>query len=364
MSKEVASMLRKLSYGETLTAEETRKAFNVIGDEDTESYYYLALTFGLMTRGPTVEELYGVCLDRADRVIKIPTNIDPEKIMDISGGGGGKISTFNVSTAAAFVIAAGDVYVAKQAAPAVTGFIGGRDLLNELGVDIPLSDGDPSIVKECLENIGIAPYYYTAFSSERFRNFLRWRDTIKRIGLGYLTPWHLVSFVVSLVDMRNRVYGLFTDKYLRALAELFNKFGYRRALIVHGLDGLDELSNVGPTKVCELRDGYIQEYTITPEELGVRKATPEAIKAVSREANIIDFLKVIYKVDKGAKRDLVAINAGAGFYVAGQVRTFKEGVKLAISLLNTGKVGAKLESLVSFFKNEEKLKKWKRRAGV
>jgi len=362
--KDVAPLLRKLTYGETLTAEETRKAFNVIGDEDTESYYYLALTFGLMTRGPTVDELYGVCLDRADRVRKILINVNPEKIMDISGGGGGKISTFNVSTTVAFIITAGGVYVAKQAAPAVTGFTGSRDVLSEIGVDIPFTNGNPNVVKDCLEKIGIALYYYTAFSSEQFRNFLKWRDTIRRISLGYLTPWHIVSFVYSLVEIKNRVYGLFTDKYLRTLAELFHKFEYNRALVVHGIDGIDEVSNVGPTKVCELRDDRISEYTITPEDLGVRKAKPEEIKAVSREGNIIDFLKVIYGVDKGAKRDLAAVNAGAGFYIMGKAKTLKEGTQLAISLLDAGSVAAKLEALVAFFRNQEKLENWKRQGGV
>lgn len=364
MLTDVAPLLRKLTYGETLTAEETRRAFNVIGDEDTESYYYLALTFGLMTRGPTPDELYGVCLDRADRVVKLSVDIDPVSITDISGGGGGKISTFNVSTAAAIVIATGGIYVAKQAAPAVTGFTGSRDLLDELGVDIPLTEGDPHRVEECLGKVGIAPYYYSAFSTERFKNFLQWRATIKRIGLGYLTPWHLVSFVYSLVDMKTRVYGLFTDKYLRTLTELLERFGYKRALVVHGIDGLDEMSNVGPTRICELKDGDINEYMVTPEELGVKRARPEDIQATSREGNIVDFLRIFYGKDKGPKRDIVALNAGAGFYAAGNVQTLKEGTQLAISLLDEGDAALKLEELVAFFGNQNKLEDWKKRVGV
>jgi anthranilate phosphoribosyltransferase len=284
--------------------------------------------------------------------------------MDISGGGGGKIGTFNVSTAAAIVIAAGGVYVAKQAAPAVTGFTGSRDILEELGVDIPLTGGDPHRVEKCLEQVGIAAYYYTAFSPERFENFLRWRATIKRIGLSYLTPWHIVSFVYSLVDMKNRVYGLFTDKYLRTIAELFKKFGYKRVLAVHGINGLDEISNVGPTKICELKDGDIDEYIVTPEELGVKRARPEDIQATSREGNIIDFLRVIYGKDKGPKRDIVALNAGAGFYVAGNVKTLKEGTQLAISLLDEGDAALQLERFVAFFGNQNKLEAWKKHAGV
>lgn len=361
---EVVPLLRKLTYGENLTSEETRRAFNIIGDEDAESYYYLALTFGLMAKSPTSDELYGVCLDRADRVPKISVDIDPVHITDISGGGGGKISTFNISTAASFVIAAGGVYVAKQAAPAVTGFSGSSDLLNEIGVNVPIKKGDPRKVKESLEKVGIAAYYYSAFNPERFRNFLKWRDTIKRIGLGYLTPWHLVSFVYSLIDMKTRVYGLFSDKYLKTLAELFQRFGYRKGMFVYGVDGLDEISNIGPTKICELKDGNISEYMVTPEELGVKRARAKDIEATSREENIKDFLRVLYGKDKGPKRDIVAINAGASFYVTGKVRNLKEGTELAIELINNGKASQKLEQIVIFFNNEEKLNNWKQRVGA
>lgn len=364
MLSEIAPLLRKLTYGENLTAEETHRAFKVIGDEDTESYYYLALTFGLMAKGPTADELYGVCLDRADRVVKFSVDIDPAKITDISGGGGGKITTFNVSTAASIIIASSGIYVAKQAAPAVTGFTGSSDLLNEIGIDVPIRKGNPRKAEKCLEETGYLAYYYSAFSTERFKNFLKWRETIKRIGLGYLTPWHLVSFAYSLVDMKTRVYGLFSDKYLKILAKLFKKFKYKHALIVHGVDGLDEISNIGPTKICELKNSKISEYTLTPKDLDVRKAKPKDIEAVSREENIISFLRILYGEDNGPKRDLVAVNAGAGLYVSGKVKNLKEGTKSAIRLIAEGKASSKLEEVVAFFKNQKKLENWKKRAGI
>lgn len=358
MLEDVSKTILKLSKRENLTAEETRRAFNIIGDNDEESYYYIAITLGLMAKGPTAEELYGVCLDRRDRVPKFKIDIDPDLITDISGGGGG-ISTFNVSTAASLIIASGGVYVAKQAAPAVTSPTGSYDLLNEIGIDVPLTNGDAEKVKESLKRTRYAAYYYSAFSSERFKNFLTWRSNIKRIGLKYLTPWHLMSFVYSLFDMKTRVYGLFSDKYLRALAELFQKFDYNRGIILHGTDGLDELSNVGPTKICEFDKKEIKEYTVTPEELGVKKAEINDITAKSREGNIIDFLRVIYGGDTGPRRDLAAINAGASFYVTGQSKTLKDGTNMAIDLLDNRKVAEKLEELVAFYGNYEKLNQWK-----
>jgi len=364
MLKDVAPILQKLTYRENLTTEETHRAFKIIGDEDTESYYYIALTFGLMAKGPTVDELMGVCLDRADRVVKLHPSIDPSKITDLSGGGGGKISTFNVSTAASFVVASAGVYVAKQAAPAVTGYTGSSDVLNEIGVDVPLKGGDPKKVVECLEKVGIAMYYYSAFSPERFENFLKWRDSIKRTGLRYLTPWHLVSFVYSPINMKTRIYGLFTDRYLKTLAELFQRFGYERVLIFHGIDGLDEISNVGPTKICELEADEISEYVITPEEMGIKRVKPHDILATSREGNIADFLRVLYNKDKGPKRDIVALNAGASLYVTGKAKTLREGTELAISLLEDGLASRKLQELVAFYGNQQKLDGWKARRGI
>ena len=365
MLAEVAGLLEKLTYGETLTAEETRRAFNVIGNEDTESYFYLALTFGLMTRGPTLDELYGVCLDRADRVslIEIP-GIDSDSIIDLSGGGGGAIKTINVSTLASLIVASAGVYVAKQAASAVTSSTGSRDLLETLGIQVPLTDGDPKIVQDCLRRFRLAPYNYAAFSPGRFDNFLRWRNKIREISLTYLTPWHLVSFVYSPIAMTSRVYGLFSERYIMTIAELLQRFGYHRALVVHGRDGLDEISNVGPTAVCEIKDGNISEYTITPSDLGVLEAKPTSIESISREDNILDFLRIIYRKDRGPKRDLVTVNAGAGLYVAGKASSLREGTKLAESLLESGAAAEKLEQLIDFSHGGAKLDAWRSVADV
>lgn len=168
-----------------------------------------------------------------------------------------------------------------------------------------------------------------------------------------------MSFVYSLFDMKTRVYGLFSDRYLRVLAELFQKFDYNKGIILHGIDGLDELSNIGPTKICEFGKKEINEYVVTPEELGVKKAKINDIIAKSRRGNIIDFLRIIYGKETGPKRDLAAINAGASFYVMGKSKTLKEGTNIAIDLLDNGKVAEKLEKIVDFYGNQGKLDQWK-----
>jgi anthranilate phosphoribosyltransferase len=357
--QDIAPLLEKLSYGERLSAKEAHKAFRIIGDNDVESYHYLAITFGLMTRGPTADELYGVCLDRADRVKNIPVNAQPGNLIDVSGGGGGEIETPNISTMASVILAAGGVSVAKQSAPAVTSSCGSRDILDNVGVEIPVEDGDLQKVKACLEQIKILPYYYSAYADKGFENFLEWRETVKDIGLKYLTPWHLVSFVYSPVDIKNRVYGLFTEEYLRPVANLFKRFDYDKALVVNGVDGLDEISNVGKTKVCELADGSIEEYTLNPKDFGVSIAKPKDIESKNRKQNLADFIEILYGQRQDSKRDLVAMNAGAGFYTMEEATSLKNGTQKAIKLVENGKASDKLEELVSFHDGTEQLQEIK-----
>jgi anthranilate phosphoribosyltransferase len=363
MLDKATPLIRKVSQGESLTSEETRKALNIIGDEDTEGYYFLAFSLGIMAKGPTPEELYGFSLDLADRMPKLSVNIDPNNLTDISGSGGDKIKTFNIGTTSSFVISAAGIYVAKQAAPAFTGYSGSGDIFNEIGVDVPYSNGNPDIVKNSLERIGITAFYYPSFT-DRFDNRTKWRDKMRKIGLTYITPWHFVSFAPSPFEVGTRIYGVFTDKHLLTIAKLFQKLGYRRGMVVHGVDGLDEISNLGPTKICEFKGNEIQEYEVNPQDLGVKRAKAEEIAAVDRQTNILTFLRVVYGKEGGAKQDIVSINAGACLYITGKAKSLIDGVELAQKLIEDGDAASKLEELVRFHGNQEKLERWKKIAEI
>jgi anthranilate phosphoribosyltransferase len=164
--------------------------------------------------------------------------------------------------------------------------------------------------------------------------------------------------------MERRIYGIFDKKYLRVITELFQKMGYKKVLVFHGEDGLDEVSNVGKTSICELSNGSIKEYSITPEELGIKRAKIDDIRAKSREGNIIDFLRVIYDRDRGPKADLAYLNAAAAFYVLDRVSTIKEGIELAKYLVERGRVVEKLEQFIKNQGSIEKLEAWKKKAQV
>jgi len=369
MLKDVSLILKKIAYKENLTVEEARKALNTIGGEDiitdpnnSDGLYFLALTFGIMAKGPTSDELYGFVLSLSDNSIKFNPKIKPDRITDISGSGGDSIKTFNIGTTASFVIAAAGVAVAKQAARAFTGVTGSVDIFRELGVDF-LNERDPLRVESCLEKVGIAAFYTPAFT-KGFKNRVDFVTKLKAIGLTYPTPWHLVSWVYSPVKMGSRVYGVFSEKYLMVLAELFIKLGYKRGMVVHGVDGIDELSVVGPTKIAEFNNGKISEYTIEPKDVGLKRYSIDKIMGGSADENKIDFFRILYGVEKGAKRDMVVLNAAASLYSAGKAANLKEGVRLADSMIKEGKSASKLEEFVAFMKAQESLEKWKQKAGI
>lgn len=364
MLKEIISVLSKISKNENLTVEETEKAFDVCIAEDKEGYFFTALTMGLMAKGITSDELLGFCKSRQKLLPKVELKINPSKITDNSGTGGDKLKTFNVSTTAAFIISAADIAVAKQAFFAVTGAGGSGDLFRAFGIDV-MKTSNSEIIKKAIENVGFAPYI-ADFLPQPDRipgilNFVKKRD---EIGLHYTTPYHLAANIVTPIKMERRVYGVFDNKYSEILAKLLQKLGYKKALIVHGADGLDEISNIGDTEIVELKGNSIDKYMVTPKDFGIEKATYDDIKAVSAEQNIIDFLRILFNKEKGPKRDIVLMNAAASLYVMDKVKTLKDGVELSIKLIKEGKAADKLKELINFVGDIKKLEEWKIKAKI
>jgi anthranilate phosphoribosyltransferase len=358
MIAELIPLIQKITERQDLTVAEAEKAFTILAKEDLESYFFFTFTAALHTKGETTNELLGFVKSVEHAIPKIKPNITTEKMIDISGTGGDTVKTLNVGTVVAFILAARGIPVAKQSFFAVTGITGSADLLQAFGVDpLKISFGGPENVKQILGKTGLITYIAHFLSKpENQMGITNWVNKRRRIGLNFITPFNLAANVYSPFPMKYRVYGMFNDKYLRSIAELFQKLDYIRGIVCYGIDGLDEISNIGPTKIAEFFHSGIKEYTITPDKLGVKKAKASEIKAVDREGNMNDFLRVIYGKEKGPKRDLVAINAGAAFYVLNEVRSFKDGTKLAIDLLNSGQVADKFENYVKTVGDIKKLK--------
>lgn len=359
MLSKITPLIRKLVDGKDLTAEEVKKIIVTTSREDSEGYYYLAFTASILTKGLTEDELFGLIKGLQEFTVKLDIKVDPREVTDLSGSGGDKLTTFNISTAASFVVAGGGVKVAKQAFKAFTSPIGASEILQEIGVEMPES---PKKIEQCLQRVGIAPIYYPyMYKGMEARH--KATTKMREIGLGLPTPMHPVAFVPHPLKIKRRTYGLFAEKYLLPVANIFRRLGYERVMVFHGLDGLDEVSTIGKTRIVEL-EKKIKEYMISPGDLGIKKARYEDIRSISKERNIIDFLRILYCRDMGARRDIVLANAAASFYVMDKVKNLADGVKLAGEVIDEGAAFKKLEALVDFLGDRKKLESWKRKANV
>lgn len=362
MLNDLTPLIQKLTEKKNLTTEEARLALNILTREDLDSYFYFVFTAALHTKGETSDELLGFYRSLQEFIPQITVQGDISNIIDVSGTGGAEIKRMNVDTASTFILRSKDARVAKQSFMSVTGITGSADLLQAIGVDpIKISYSGQENIKNIFEKTGIVTYAAVFLGNpEEMKGTMNWITKRQKIGLNFISIYHLAANAYSVIPMKHRVYGVFDSQYLHVLAELFQKLGYERAIVCCGMDGLDEMSNVGLTKIIELNGSAIKEYVVSPEDLGVKKSTIDAIRAVDKEGNIKDFIRVIYGKEKGPKRDLVAINAGAAFYVLGIAENFKEGTKIAIGQLDNGEAAQTLENYVKFCGDPEKLENLKR----
>jgi anthranilate phosphoribosyltransferase len=351
----LTSSLQKLMRRENLSAEEAKRAFATILKEDREGYFITAFLTAMSTKGETGEELYGLYQALSEFCPKLEVGIDSDKITDLSGTGGSKLKTINVSTAASFVVAAAGFKVAKQAFPGITSPTGSADVFRAFGIDVFKINREK--IKMALNEIGIVPYN-TAFGLAEKWEAIRKFGEINIKYLNIVNPLHVMINIFSPIPMKRRIYGVFSDKYLESLVDLLQRLGYKKGMVFYGLDGLCEISNIGPTKIIEFEGTKRKEYIVMPEDFGIKKARYEDIKAISPEQNIKDFVRILLGKEKGPKRDMVLLNAAASLYVMDGVKDMKEGVEVARKLIEEGKAWEKLEKLVFLLGDPGKLKVW------
>lgn len=366
MLESVVPLIQKVVNGRDLTWEEARDAFIALETYDDASYHFFAFTAALHAKGETADELLGFCRANEHFVSAFETGIDAEALIDISGTGGDVIKTPNISTAAAFVIASHGIKVAKQAFFAVTGISGSADLMGAFDIDpLASSRNGPEWVRDVLAKTGMVVYHANSMADpEQRKGFFNLMNRRREIGLNYVTTYHLAANAYSPIPMSRRVYGVFDERYLVPLAELYRNLGYDRAMIVNGVDGLDEMSNIGATRIVELIDGEMREYSVSPEEMGVVRSNKRDITIESKEQAILDVVRVLYGAEMGPKRDLVVVNAAAGLYIMNAVASLREGVQLAQELIDDGAAASKLEDYVAACGDPELLQGLHRSAGL
>ena len=306
-----------------------------------------ALLVALHMKGETVEEIVGFAeaIRGAATPLAVPGNstidvsgTEHDALVDTCGTGGDASGTFNISTATAVVAAGAGVRVAKHGNRSVTSKCGSADVMEALGVNITLR---PDRVVECLREVGIAFLFAPAMHSA-----MKYVQPARR-ELRLRTVFNLLGPLTNPAHASAQVVGVYSDELVEKLAEALSMLGLRRALVVHGADGLDEITISGPTRVAEVRDGRVGTYEVTPEEFGFRRASLETITGGDAGENA-RIIREVLGGKKSACRDVVLLNAAATLVVAGRANHLSEAMPVAAEAIDSGAAMRKLEALAAF----------------
>ena len=332
----IKKLISKVVDGIDLTRDEMVACMNEIMTGEATQAQIGSFITALRIKGETVDEITGAAMVMRDKAIKI--KIKQDTIIDTCGTGGSGKNVFNVSTAVAFVVSGAGLTVAKHGNRGVSSQCGSADVLKVLGVNIDIA---PKKVEECINKIGIgflfAPLFHSAMK----------HAIGPRREIGIRTVFNILGPVTNPAGANCQVIGIFRGDLTDAIANVLKNLGTRRAFVVHGADGLDEISISGETRVSELKDKKVRTYCIKPEDFSIKRARLEDVKGASPEENS-EIIKEILAGKKGPRQDLVLVNASAAIVAGGRAKDFKEGVKIAKESIESGKAKQKLEQLIEF----------------
>jgi anthranilate phosphoribosyltransferase len=327
-------LLQQVVQGEALTREEAREAMRLMMEGEASASQIAGFLTAMRMKGETVEELIGFVETMRSKAVGIETKT--EGLLDTCGTGGDGGISFNISTAAAIVAAAGGARVAKHGNRAVSSKSGSADVLEALGVTITTT---PQAASRCLEETNLcflfAPNYHQAMKYA----------VEPRRQLGFRTVFNLLGPLTNPARADRQLLGIYDKNLGTKVAEVLSQTGVKRALVVAGADGLDEISISEPTYIVELNSGTITSYTIDPEMFGLSMHPLEAVAGGDAQENA-RIIQRVFDGERGAYRDIVVLNAAAAFYVSEQVESIAEGVQFVEELLDTGQAKRKLAQLV------------------
>ena len=328
------ALLGRVASGEPLTRDEARSAFEIMMSGDATPAQVGGFLMGLRVRGETVDELTGGAQALRERMLKVRA---PDDAIDTCGTGGDASGTFNVSTAAAIVVAACGVPVAKHGNRALSSRAGSADILTALGVNI---DADVALVERAIRGAGIG-----FMMAPRHHGAMR-HVAGARVELGTRTIFNLLGPLANPAGARRQLMGVFAPEWLEPIAHVLARLGAERAWVVHGADGLDELSTTGPSQVAELRDGTVRTFQVAPEDAGLPRARVDDLKGGDATTNA-DALRALLDGVRGPYRDIVLLNSAAALIVAGKADDLAAGVARAAEAIDGGAAKAALGGLVA-----------------
>jgi anthranilate phosphoribosyltransferase len=324
----------RAASGKPLSADEAEASFGALLEGEATPAQIAAFLMALRMRGETVDEIKGAVTAMRRRMVSV---IAPADAMDIVGTGGDHSGSYNVSTLAAIVTAACGVPVAKHGNSAASSLSGSADVLSELGVKIGLSaDG----VSACLAQANIA-----FMMAKSHHPAMRHVGPV-RVEMGTRTIFNLLGPLSNPASVKRLLLGVFDRSWMRPMAEVLHALGAERVLVVHGADGLDELTTTTKTHCVELKDGQITTYDVDPAEAGLPLANPVDLKG-GNPAHNAAALRAVLGGQKGAYRDIALLNSAAALMVAGKAQTIAEGMATATEALDSGKAAKTLETLAS-----------------
>jgi anthranilate phosphoribosyltransferase len=328
--------MEKILQYQDLTEADMEAVVDLMMSGDLSDIEMAGFLTGLRMKGECVEEIVGGARALRNRATKVE-GIEASTLLDTCGTGGDAMDTFNISTGVAFVLAAAGVAVVKHGNRAVSSKSGSADVLEALGVNLDLS---PDQVVTCVneEQLGF-------FFAPKFHGAMKAVANARRT-LGIRTVFNLLGPLANPAQATAQVIGVYDLGRVRHMAEALHGLGVDRAMVVHGMDGMDELTTTSPTMVCELRDGRLNSYEIHPETFGLPLRSSTELMGGDADENA-QILKDIFSGQKGAKREILLLNSGASLYVAGKTKTIHEGIDMAAALIDSGAVLKKLEDFVA-----------------
>ena len=335
------------NHGTSLSREEARGVMAEILRGGATDAQIAGLLVGLHMKGETVEEIVGFALAMREAATPLKTaegeavdvsGTERDALVDTCGTGGDTSGTFNISTATAFVIAGAGVKVAKHGNRSISSKCGSADVMEALGVNINLL---PSQLAACLQQTGIVFLFAPAMHAA-----MKYVQTARR-DLRLRTVFNLLGPLTNPARASAQVVGVYSSELVEKLAEALSELGLCRALVVHGHDGLDEITITGPTKVAEVCNGRLQVYQLTPEEVGLKRAPLNAIAGGDAQRNAA-IIRAVLAGERSSRRDVVVLNAAAALVAAGHADRISEAVPLAAYAIDCGDARQRLELLVEF----------------
>ena len=329
----------KIAEGKNLTQPEMTLAFEEIMSGVAEPCQIAAFITALRIKGETVEEITAAAKVMRKFAVKIDAkDTGKEHVVDTCGTGGSRVNTFNISTAAAFVVAGCDIKVAKHGNRAASGHCGSADVLERLGVNINLT---PAQVAECIKTTGMGFLFAPLFHSA-----MKYAAGVRK-AIGIRTIFNILGPLSNPANATCQVLGVYNRSLTKAMAQVLNNLGVKHAFVVCGYDGTDEVSITGPTQISELKDNKVKTYTVTVQQYGFKKARMEDIAGGDSEYNAKVLLSVL-EGEKGPKRDVVLLNSAFAIYTADGAKTVKDAIKKAKSSIDSGSALKKLKELKEF----------------